>query len=260
MLPSVEQMPGRPFGPVEVKLPDESIWVFRLVRIACNVAGPKGTDANQLGELMLNWFGPDAGMPGTGFKVVFHHSVEGWSITLEAASSGGKRTPTALREQIQGNVLQLIQSPAMAERFTRFVPVYTLEAAAGLWGPETEPAQAGWTDVSRFNPRRGMFVARVRGRSMETKIPDGSWCLFRKCPPGSREGKIVLVQFNAMGDVETGGRYTVKKYHSEKAVTEDSWTHQRIQLLPLNPEFKPIEVEPPEAEQMVVVGEFIGVP
>jgi SOS-response transcriptional repressor LexA len=104
-----------------------------------------------------------------------------------------------------------------------------------------------------------MFVVKVRGRSMEPKIPDGSWCLFRKCPPGSREGKIVLVQFSAMGDVETGGRYTVKKYHSEKAVTEDSWAHQHIQLLPLNSEYRPIEVEPQEAEQMVVVGEFIGV-
>jgi superfamily II DNA or RNA helicase/SOS-response transcriptional repressor LexA len=259
MLPTVEQIPGRPFGPVEVKLPDSSIWVFRLVRVACNVAGPKGSDANQLGELMRNWFGPDAGMPGTGFQVVFRRSVEGWSITPAAEPSLGKRFTRVLADQIQANTIQLIQSPAMAERFTRFVPVYALEAAAGLWGPETEPQQAGWTDVSKFNPRQGMFVARVRGRSMEPRIPDGSWCLFRKCPPGSREGKIVLVQFNAMGDVETGGRYTVKKYHSEKTVTEESWAHQRIQLLPLNPDFKPIEVEPQEAEQMVVVGEFIAV-
>jgi hypothetical protein len=76
---------------------------------------------------------------------------------------------------------------------------------------------------------------------------------------GSREGKIVLVQFNAMGDPETGGRYTVKKYHSEKVVTEDSYAHKRIQLLPINPEFQPIEVGPEEAEQMLVVGEFIAV-
>ena len=61
-----------------------------------------------------------------------------------------------------------------------------------------------------------------------------------------------------MGDAETGSRYTVKKYHSEKKVTEESWVHQRIQLLPLNPEYSPIEVEPQEAEQMIVVGEFVG--
>ena len=77
--------------------------------------------------------------------------------------------------------------------------------------------------------------------------------------PGSREGKIVLVQFSSLGDIETGGRFTVKKYHSEKTVTEESWAHDRIQLLPLNPEYNPIEVEPQEAEQMIVVGEFVGV-
>ena len=69
----------------------------------------------------------------------------------------------------------------------------------------------------------------------------------------------MLIQLSAMGDVETGGRYTVKKYHSEKTITEDSWVHQRIQLLPLNPDCSPIEVEPQEAEQMIVAGEFVAV-
>lgn len=257
MLPRVDQLPGRPVGPTEVKLPDGSMWVFRLVRIACNVAGPKGTEANQLGELMRNWFGADAGMPGTGFQVVFQRSADGWSVAPAAMVSDKPFIPTIVSDPIQPNEIRLVESPAKDERFTRLVPVYSLEAAAGLWGPETEPEVAGWTDASKFNPRQGMFVARVRGRSMEPKIPDGSWCLFRKCPPGSREGKIVLVQFNGIGDVETGGRYTVKKYHSEKTVSEDSWVHQRIQLLPLNPEFDPIEVEPQEAEQMVVIGEFV---
>jgi diadenosine tetraphosphate (Ap4A) HIT family hydrolase/HKD family nuclease len=165
----------------------------------------------------------------------------------------------ALWDPVEPRVLELIPAPPQSEQYTRFVPVYTLEAAAGLWGPESEPEEAGWTDVSAFKPRPGMFVIKVRGRSMEPKIPDGSWCLFRKCPPGSREGKIVLVQFNAMGDPETGGRYTVKRYHSEKTVTEESWAHQRIQLLPLNPDFQPIEVDPQEADEMLVIGEFVGV-
>jgi superfamily II DNA or RNA helicase/SOS-response transcriptional repressor LexA len=255
MLPTVEEVPGRPVGPLEATLPDGSVWVFRCVRIACNVAGPKATDGNKLGELMRRWFGPDAGMPGTGFKVIFKHSPEGWSVApAEEPAISTKFTPTVMGES---NVIELVQSPEMAERFTRFVPVYTLEAAAGLWGPETEPEEAGWTDASRFKLQPGMFVIKVRGRSMEPKIPDGSWCLFRKS--GAGEGKIILVQFSSLGDIETGGRFTVKKYHSEKTVTEDSWAHQRIQLLPLNPEYKPIEVEPGEAAQMMVIGEFVGV-
>jgi len=257
IIPSVEGLPGRPFGPVEVTLPDGTTWVFRMVRIACNVAGPKGTDGNRLGELLRTWFGPDAGMPGTGFKVIFRHSAERWSVApLSTPVLLGKDVPPPAREP---NILELVQAPEMSERYTRFVPVYTLEAAAGLWGPEMEPEEAGWTDASKYRPRPGMFVIKVCGRSMEPKLPDGSWCCFRKCPPGSREGKIVLVQFSGTSDAETGSRYTVKKYHSEKRVTTDSWIHQRIQLLPINPAYKPIEVEPQEAEQMIIVGEFVGV-
>jgi hypothetical protein len=174
MLPRVEEHPGRPFGPVDVKLPDGSTWVFRFVRIACNVAGPKGADANELGELMRDWFGPDAGMPGTGFKVLFQLASEGWSAKPVATPTA---KPGEVRKVLDGpddsKLLDLIQSPAIPERFTRFVPVYTLEAAAGLWGPEAEPEETGWTDVSRFKPRPGMFVVKVRGRSMEPKIPNG---------------------------------------------------------------------------------------
>jgi phage repressor protein C with HTH and peptisase S24 domain len=101
-----------------------------------------------------------------------------------------------------------------------------------------------------------MFVARVTGTSMEPLIPDGSWCLFRPCPAGSREGRIVLVQFASLGAGENGGRFTVKKYHSEKTVTADGWRHDRIQLLPVNPAFKPIEIEREDKRDLVIVGEF----
>jgi len=61
-----------------------------------------------------------------------------------------------------------------------------------------------------------------------------------------------------MGDQENGGRFTVKKYHSAKTVSEDSWQHDRIELLPLNPDYKPIPVSPHEAPEMVVVGEWVS--
>ena len=113
---------------------------------------------------------------------------------------------------------------------TTHVPVYDLAAAAGFWGPESVPEELGWTEVSGVAVKPGMFVTRVTGTSMEPLIPDGSWCLFRPCRPGSREGRIVLVQFEVSqtrGSVpgQYGGRFTVKKYHSEKTVTADGWRH-----------------------------------
>jgi hypothetical protein len=106
-----------------------------------------------------------------------------------------------------------------------------------------------------------MFVARILGHSMEPKIPSGAHCLFQECPAGSRKGRIVLVQFHSMSDPERGGRYTVKIYHSDKIMTEDGWSHQRIELRPLNrdPKYQPIPVTEVEAPELKIVGEFVAV-
>ena len=86
-------------------------------------------------------------------------------------------------------------TPVSTSNNTTHVPVYDLTTAAGFWGPESQPEEIGWTEVPGAAVKPGMFVARVTGTSMEPLIPDGSWCLFRPCPAGSREGRIVLVQF-----------------------------------------------------------------
>jgi phage repressor protein C with HTH and peptisase S24 domain len=150
------------------------------------------------------------------------------------------------------------EAPAAKEKFTRLVPVYSLEAAAGLGRPESSPEEIGWAAPAGTAIKPGMFIARVRGHSMEPKIQDGSWNLFRKGLQGSRDGKIVLVQFKSRGDLENGGRFTVKKYHSVKRVTEDEWSHEHIQLLPLNRDYNSIIVTPHEAPEMVVVGEWVA--
>lgn len=61
-----------------------------------------------------------------------------------------------------------------------------------------------------------------------------------------------------MGDPENGGPFTVKKYHSAKTISEDGWTHDRIELLPLYPDYDPIDVAPHEGLEMVVFGEWVA--
>ena len=85
-----------------------------------------------------------------------------------------------------------------------------------------------------------MFVAQVVGKSMESTIPDGSYCLFAAPVEGTRHGKIVLDQHRDGADPETGQRYTVKRYESEKEKDGDSWRHIKISLKPLNSDFEPI--------------------
>jgi hypothetical protein len=75
---------------------------------------------------------------------------------------------------------------------------------------------------------------------MEPKIPDGSYCVFAAPVEGSRQGKIVLAQLRSERDPESGKRYTVKRYSSEKSIDEDdTWRHLKITLHPLNPEYSP---------------------
>ena len=260
-LPTVEAAPSRPTGPTRVRLPDGSEWVFRFVKVACNVAHPADASdrQNQLPTLLREWFGPDAGLPGTGFEVEFT-SIDGAWSAAPAGSGRSSALPIAVSAlNDSAPPPPLIDSPPSAARYVTHVPVYDLTIAAGFWGPENSPEEIGWTAVPGVAIKPGMFVAQVSGASMEPLIPDGSWCLFRPCPAGSREGRIVLVQFNTLGAGENGGRFTVKKYHAEKSVTAEGWRHDRVELLPLNRAFTPIELEPEDSADLTIVGEFVRV-
>ncbi|WP_342618424.1 DNA/RNA helicase domain-containing protein [Rhodoferax sp. GW822-FHT02A01] len=113
------------------------------------------------------------------------------------------------------------------------------------------------------NPQPGLFVAQVIGESMNRRIPNGAWCLFRANPSGTREGKIVVVQHRTIADPETGGRYTIKLYSSEKtAVADGDWRHTRITLKPDStmPGFQPLVIEQPESdESFAVIAEMLMV-
>jgi SOS-response transcriptional repressor LexA len=102
-----------------------------------------------------------------------------------------------------------------------------------------------------------MFVSQIVGKSMEPAIPDGAWCLFRAPVEGTRQGKTVLVQLHDASDPETGQRYTVKRYESEKAVKDDSWGHERVTLKPINPDFEPIVLTGKDQVELQVIAELV---
>ncbi|MEY2725172.1 MAG: hypothetical protein RLZZ458_1039, partial [Planctomycetota bacterium] len=136
---------------------------------------------------------------------------------------------------------------------------WNLTAAAGRWSSEQVPEQLGWVEVSGQRLQEGMFVGRVTGHSMEPTIPDGSWCLFRRCPAGSREGRVLLVQLRTEHSADDGGRFTVKRYHSQKRIVEGSWQHDTIQLQPLNRDYPVIELTSDTAADVVINAEFVRV-
>ena len=103
-----------------------------------------------------------------------------------------------------------------------------------------------------------MFVAQVVGRSMEPAIPDGAYCLFVRPVEGTRQGRTVLVLLRDAADPETGQRFTVKRYESEKVASEDgTWRHVRVLLKPINRDFQPIELTCEDEGSVEVVAEMI---
>jgi phage repressor protein C with HTH and peptisase S24 domain len=258
-MPDKAKLPERPMGPVNVKLPDNSIWEFKFVKVACNVAKPLDGIKNELGELMRSWFGSNAGLPGTDFKVLFENKQGQWHARPATAIQVDARNRTEDSAPQLEKSFDIEDQVELSSQYKTHVPVYDLTAAAGGWGEEGVPEEAGWIRVDGRKVSRGMFAAQVVGHSMEPKIPSGSLCLFAPCPAGSRQNRLLLVQVNTHTDPEDGGRYTVKRYFSKKQMNDDGWHHETIELQPLNPEYKPIRIEPEEATDIRVIGEYVCV-
>ena len=158
-----------------------------------------------------------------------------------------------------------VVSRSEAKPFTRHAPLYDLKAAAGGWSSDQtvglEPDELGWIEVpEQVRLSRDHFVARVQGRSMEPKIPDGSYCLFRHNPTGTRQGKLVLVWHRGSTDPALGGEFSVKKYESAKIPSEEGdWKHLQIRLKPLNPDprYKDLVFDESAEGDIRVLAEFV---
>jgi hypothetical protein len=79
-LPSRDRNPGIPEGWVEVTADGET-YQAKFVKIAVNVMTHGSSDTNVLPDLMHKWFGPNAGLPGTTFQVVFEQSPDGYILS-----------------------------------------------------------------------------------------------------------------------------------------------------------------------------------
>ncbi len=155
---------------------------------------------------------------------------------------------------------QLHESIPKKLEYTEYLPVFELEAACGCFGSGVEATPLGWMNTIGLELNKNMFIAMVVGKSMEPLIPDGSHCVFQANVVGSRNNKIVLVQWNTYIDPDMGGKYTVKKYSSKKRyATDETWEHDEITLLPLNPDYPPITIPNTSEGEFMVIAEFISI-
>jgi SOS-response transcriptional repressor LexA len=139
--------------------------------------------------------------------------------------------------------------------FVTHLPLYSMRAAATKFGEGSESGLEGWVRApAGLHLYEGMFVAQVVGRSMEPKIPDGSYCIFRAPVTGSRQGHLVLVE--VFGAPDETLRYTVKRYAVHGPRDESAEREAPIRLEPLNREFEAFELA---SDRFRVVAEFVRV-
>ena len=165
------------------------------------------------------------------------------------------------RPEPQLKIFSFEEARRKRQAFKTMLPLYGLRAAAGYFGDGEAVEPKGWIEaagVGRLDER--MFVCRAVGRSMEPTIRDGDYLVFRARPEGTRQGRIVLVQYRGPADPDTGGAFAVKRYRSEKRRAPDGgWRHARVKLSPTNPDYDPIVLTEEDAADVQVVAEFVTV-
>ncbi len=164
------------------------------------------------------------------------------------------------KPRVSPTLLELDHLRVKKEAFQTLLPLYSLKAAAGYFGMGEAVHPEGWVEIKRItgNLDDKMFVARAVGDSMLPKIRNGDFLVFRAHPSGTRQGKILLVQYRGPADPETGGSYTVKQYHSSKSIAPDgSWQHTQVILKPLNPEYERILLSPVNEEDFRIIAEYL---
>ena len=199
-----------------------------------------------------------------------------FDLGAKAAEMGAERLLGQLQDTLSNTLTISAPRQVMVEDFSRAVirlyselvlstvrpfvthlPRYSLAVAAGKFLENQEVKEEGWEEAPPdLRPTESMFVARIAGRSMEPRIPDGCLCVFRAGVAGSREGRLVLVEYLGGG---ANDRHTVKQYHSTKRQHPDgTWGHETILLKSLNPEFPSWELNP-EEDRFRIAAEFVRV-
>jgi len=147
--------------------------------------------------------------------------------------------------------------PARVLRFRTHLPRYSLAVAAGpfLTNPEDIQAEEWLETPPDLRLDEDMFVARIQGHSMEPRIPDGSLCVFRRNVVGSRNGRLVLVRNSELAD---DNQYTVKRYKSEKQITDEGFLQSRIRLESLNPAYPSWDLDE-DPDKYQIIAEFVRV-
>ena len=244
-------LPGRGVSPIGVLLfnPEADTLYVRLRRDWEALAAPE--DAEVLAELEDDLLAKASEGGGAAVLEYLENALSNSVRVTDREAVSVRDFDQKLSELYRRHV------PAEVLRFRTHLPRYSLAVAAGpfLTNPEDIQAEEWLETPPDLRLDEDMFVARIQGHSMEPKIPDGSLCVFRRNVVGSRAGRLVLVRNSELAD---DNQYTVKRYRSEKRITEDGFKQTRIRLESLNPDYPSWDLDEEEGKYQVIA-EFVRV-
>jgi superfamily II DNA or RNA helicase/SOS-response transcriptional repressor LexA len=156
----------------------------------------------------------------------------------------------------------LVTNIDIEKKAINLIPLYDFYAAAGTFSEmqsEKDYTLIELPDNIKFN--KGYFACKVIGDSMDRVIPNGSICLFKPYNGGSRNGKIVLLEYLDKQDPDFNSAFTIKTYGSEKSVTEETWGHESIVLMPnsYDRSYKNIIITEDNSTGIRVVAEYVKI-
>lgn len=209
--------------------------------------GKKGTDIKNLKQYIINIY-----------KTIMYRGIKGtfiYACDENLREYLKQHIPVYKNEVLPFRILKFEE----VKPYVNSVPLVDIYAAAGNFSDLQIHSNFDWIELPfNISAKKGYFVCQVKGESMNKKIPNGSYCLFKQDEGGSRNGKIVLAEHYSIQDSDFGAGYTVKEYHSTKNIESDSWEHETITLKPLsqNPKYQDINIANDQLNTFKIIGIF----
>jgi hypothetical protein len=162
-----------------------------------------------------------------------------------------------IAEQKEKPRLNLIIAPPHKERFTRYLPFYSMESAFDKFVQGRSTGEDGWMEVEIGKKlQKSMFVIRIGGQAMEPLISDGHFAVFDSDIKGSIEGAILFVYGKDIYDPNQGGHLTVRRFRSIAADTKKE-THREITLDPLHSDYERIQLKNIENDAFKIIARYV---
>lgn len=156
--------------------------------------------------------------------------------------------------------LMLAIAPSKKERFTRYLPFYTLAAAAEKFGGSGDAKEEGWMEATMENkPKKTMFVVRIKNRSMAPILDEDSLAVFDTDVPDVADGMILMVRNSKIDDPELGEGITIRRCHFFGRIeTGKTFRYREIRMEPENPEYKAILLKNVASGDLKIVGRYVS--